>query len=506
MKREYHFEIENYSEFVKDLNSKPFVEISGENIFYEKGFETKPIVQYIDIENFPNCCKSHKGIAKDINIWFEKFPYCCETHKKLQERNWFKKELFNHIPEKILIQFEYTTNFINKKIETKNWYSEITDYIEYNFESFGEPGIGEDRYNIILLDYLENNTTKKNRENYLKIISFLKSRRVPSESKTDLNKLYSIFQKWVKSLPNLPFFKEYKFKIENRLPIKDLLHSPQYNRYSGSTKFKCRTPEELIELLIKTTKKLLLSINTSELYKDQHITVLEKQKIDIVNEKHQLTQKKLLLNYTNSEIKYVKIIKSWLSNEKKYFKEITELFDSNEYLKNNNIKETENTNLVFLSYCWESEEHKSKTLSFCVFLRENGFNCEIDRSLSQKETSINFNSMMINSINHAKKVIIILSNGYKTKAENKQGGVSIEYEIILKDIDINKTKYILVSFSKFSNSIIPEGFINREIIDLSDSENFNILFSKLKDEPIVDIGNISTKQPKIKKICIEKFE
>ena len=81
-----------------------------------------------------------------------------------------------------------------------------------------------------------------------------------------------------------------------------------------------------------------------------------------------------------------------------------------------------------------------------IFLRENGFNAVIDKLIAQKETAADFSKMMHQAFTEYDKVLVVLSKGYKEKAETFQGGVGTEYSLLIKDIESNVTKYILGSF------------------------------------------------------------
>lgn len=126
---------------------------------------------------------------------------------------------------------------------------------------------------------------------------------------------------------------------------------------------------------------------------------------------------------------------------------------------------------VFITYCWENEEHDNKVLQLTNHLRQKGFNAEIDKLKSQEETAIDFVKMMNEAMTSYNKVIVVLSENYKTKAEMFKGGVGMEYNLIIKDISDHPTKYILVSFQGISNEIVPLSLKGREIVDLSKGDS-----------------------------------
>ena len=161
---------------------------------------------------------------------------------------------------------------------------------------------------------------------------------------------------------------------------------------------------------------------------------------------------------------------------------------------------------IFISYSWEDETHNIKVVSFTNFLRKNGFAAEMDRMVSQKETSIDFTKMMHNAIVDYEKIIIVLSNSYKLKAEKFISGVGKEYSLILNDIDLYSKKYIFIAFEEINDNIIPIGFKGREIIDLRNQDNYNKLFAKLQDQFEIDFEEVYDTKPIIKKTIIPDFQ
>lgn len=188
-----------------------------------------------------------------------------------------------------------------------------------------------------------------------------------------------------------------------------------------------------------------------------------------------------------------------------------------EYLKNraliqddknqlpNNMKNP--VGLVFVSYCWDNESHKDNVLSFVNKLRQEGYHAEIDRNLSQNESAIDFNQMMHQALTNYKKIIVVLSEGYKAKADNFEGGVGTEYRMMLADIVCNSNKYVLVSLSDFrsTETIIPFGFKGRKVLNLSKEDGFNELYSVLNDEKIIELAEVSNEKVKVKKKYIPQF-
>lgn len=166
---------------------------------------------------------------------------------------------------------------------------------------------------------------------------------------------------------------------------------------------------------------------------------------------------------------------------------------------------------VFVSYCWESESYKEKVISFINFLREKGFAADMDIKFMQEESSVDFNRIMYKGIMKYDKVIVLLSENYKIKAEAFDGGVGKEYRFILNDIEKQPTKYILASFFELTKEIIekitPIEFSGREIVDLpkDESDNFENLFGKLTESQKYVFSEVASETPIIAQRKIDKF-
>jgi hypothetical protein len=159
---------------------------------------------------------------------------------------------------------------------------------------------------------------------------------------------------------------------------------------------------------------------------------------------------------------------------------------------------------VFISYSWDNKEHEGKVLSFTEHLLQNGFHAEIDKMISQRQTATNFTKMMFEAMQYD-KVVVVLSEGYKKKADGFKGGVGQEFELLINDITRKPRKYIFVSFNGRSDEIIPFGLMGRDIIDLSDPEGLNQLYRKLMDQSEFVFSEVNPEKPKLEPITIGEF-
>ena len=310
--------------------NKPFIEIDAEHLTLS-AFETKPIEGYEAPTNketgeqFPNCCPFHKSVFEGAESWFSKFPNCCDQHKAMVSKWWYNKANYSGIAEKIVKQLSYTEHHISERINIDDWYKDITDYIEYNVSSFGHPAIGLHLYLGNVQHYIKNTNSEIPKNKRQRLIEFIETyyNSPEEQTKTDLNILYSTYQKWLKVFPfEISFFSTLKPHFEKQLPI--LNGKPETNKYTGLAKAKMHTKGSLIDVLLNLTNNLLTQINTTTLYEKGLLTEPQKIKLELVLNERKL---KLKQGYVNSskdeEQRYRKILKEWFADEKRFIDEVT---------------------------------------------------------------------------------------------------------------------------------------------------------------------------------------
>lgn len=313
---------------------KPFNEITSGDISISP-FDANPIPDYEAPENFPNCCERHKGVLEQAQSWFATFPNCCDQHKAMAKKYWFNYWLKENnysgtaIANKIVRQLSYTEHIISKMIVTENWFKYITDYIDYNVSSFGQPAIGLHIYLGEVKHYIRE-TTELPEIKRKNLIDFIEKEyyAAPKEGKTkiDFNILFNIYQDWVKAFPFElnSYFGNLKQQYEQQLPIID--GTPEVNTFTGIAKAKIVTKEKLFQVLINLTDNLLQQINGITLYEQGLVTDTNKIKLELV-----IAQRKRKLNegykYNSPDetTQYKKMIQYWFNDEKKFFDEITPL-------------------------------------------------------------------------------------------------------------------------------------------------------------------------------------
>jgi hypothetical protein len=100
--------------------------------------------------------------------------------------------------------------------------------------------------------------------------------------------------------------------------------------------------------------------------------------------------------------------------------------------------------IVFISYSWDSEEHKQWVLKLANYLISKG---GLDIILDQYDliAGKDMNYFMENGLETADKVLMILTPNYKLKANKREGGTGFEYSIISGELyDIQKSNNKLI--------------------------------------------------------------
>jgi hypothetical protein len=143
-----------------------------------------------------------------------------------------------------------------------------------------------------------------------------------------------------------------------------------------------------------------------------------------------------------------------------------------------------NNPIVFISYSWDSEEHKEWVLNLANRLVGDGVKVLLDRyDLSAGKSITHF---VEKSFAEAHKVVVIFTPNYKLKADGRSGGVGYEYSImnaaLYKD-QIGNDKFIPVLRQGTQIESIP-AFMHQYIhLDVTNDEHFEN--SYIYNEPAI---------------------
>lgn len=156
-------------------------------------------------------------------------------------------------------------------------------------------------------------------------------------------------------------------------------------------------------------------------------------------------------------------------------------------------KETSNIPLkVFISYSWDSEEHKEWILKFATDLRTNGVDIILDRY--ELRGGKNIPHFMETAIESADKVLIVFTENYKLKASGRSGGVGYEYSLLNNEICQNITnnnKYIPILKSGSIQTSVPFFMKQYIAVDMTSQLNY--------DESLREVLHCIFDRPIIKK-------
>ena len=155
--------------------------------------------------------------------------------------------------------------------------------------------------------------------------------------------------------------------------------------------------------------------------------------------------------------------------------------------------------LVFISYSWDSEEHKMWVKGLADLLLSEGISVLIDQyDLNPGERLTSF---MEKSITDCSRALIICTPQYKAKADERLAGVGYESNIITADIlqKHNDLKYIPVVRSGDFNSAMPTYMLGKLAVDLRENnckydDSIQDLLATIRGETRKPAVNNSSKQ------------
>lgn len=133
---------------------------------------------------------------------------------------------------------------------------------------------------------------------------------------------------------------------------------------------------------------------------------------------------------------------------------------------------------VFVSYSWDSDEHRQKVKEFVHKLRLTHIHAIYDNDMVLGDRITTF---MEQSVCDSDIVLLICTPQYKGKADKRKGGVGFENTIITGELfeSENERKFIPVLFSGSWAESLPNWAKGKLGIDLSNFETYNSEVDKL---------------------------
>ena len=131
---------------------------------------------------------------------------------------------------------------------------------------------------------------------------------------------------------------------------------------------------------------------------------------------------------------------------------------------------------VFITYCWESEEHNMWVKKLANDLSEY-FNVKIDTRLP---LGADLSVFMEQGIVNSDKVLMILTREYKSRADQRLNGVGYETNVITDNLYTAATpKFIPIIREATKNDVYPIYLGNKKGLDMSNDEEYNVNLAEL---------------------------
>lgn len=160
------------------------------------------------------------------------------------------------------------------------------------------------------------------------------------------------------------------------------------------------------------------------------------------------------------------------------------------------------TPTTFISYAWESDELKEWVKNLAIQLRQNSIDAKLDQwEIVPGDQMPHF---MEKSVRENDYVLIICTPKYKSKSENRIGGVGYEGDIMTAEVlqNSNHRKFIPILKSGTKETAIPSWLQGKYFIDLSDEHHFEKNFEDLRTtllnvrETAPSLGSVQNKTAK----------
>lgn len=140
------------------------------------------------------------------------------------------------------------------------------------------------------------------------------------------------------------------------------------------------------------------------------------------------------------------------------------------------------TKTVFISYSHDSEEHKKWVRQLATRLVRNGIQVILDQwDLRAGEEIPRF---VEDSILGSDRVLLICTEQYARKANQRTGGVGLEALVINSSLmsDLGTTKFLVLVRQNSETVELPELLKSRLYLDFSNTENFDAEIERLIKE------------------------
>jgi hypothetical protein len=137
---------------------------------------------------------------------------------------------------------------------------------------------------------------------------------------------------------------------------------------------------------------------------------------------------------------------------------------------------------VFVSYSWDSPEHRTWIEKLAMSLRQNGVDAVLDQWHVRPGEDLGH--FMARSVRDSDRVLMICTETYVQKAQQRQGGVGYEQMLVTAQMmrEVGTAKFIPVIRQSSHPRRLPDELAGRMYIDLSDGPDQHANFQRLVRE------------------------
>lgn len=310
----------------------------AEASFYEVPFEIEPTTgEEHDYKNCEKCSLNLATFTKNLQERFEGsleapgFPLCCSYHANLAKVSEFNRSDFVEVPKLTASKVIFANQHVINNIKSDTWYKDITDYLDWVIESFGQmpANCGEPLFLGAFYHWIADMLNRNDDlpiDRKKSILEFLSKRKIGKDKPdADWNILVNTYEKWLNAFPFelSSYFGNLRERFAASIPI--LNGNPEVNPYSGKVAGKIHTQSSLVQLLISLTKELLNAVDARSLVEQGIISDVYKHRFELESESLRIATGRLTKSFSKGELKYIKVLKKWLNLHKEYFEKIAPL-------------------------------------------------------------------------------------------------------------------------------------------------------------------------------------
>lgn len=146
---------------------------------------------------------------------------------------------------------------------------------------------------------------------------------------------------------------------------------------------------------------------------------------------------------------------------------------------------------VFVSYSWDSPEHRQWVAHLAATLRSNGIDAILDQWHVRGGEDLA--AFMERSLREADRVLVICTDGYYQRAIARQGGVGYEHSMVTGELmrNVGTNKFIPIVRQSGPQTQVPPELGGRLRFDLTPGPNYPAQFDAL----VRDLHNVPTPIP-----------